>query len=305
MNKLNFRKLATAAGLSIALLVTGGALAAPDAVANPTTATNQQFSINENRNSRIQGANNAHHARVGQRLEIVGRNTLVTPNATRWTQQWLRDGRPIPNATGRTYTVRNADRGAFISVELTAHRNGFADQVFLLNPVVALGEPTPFGRTKTLNDDIRITAQTPINATEMLRSRGGSDWFEPDAGNAFWVIYVDIDNRSEDEWSVWQWNPAMIGFLTRQNRGFSAGCPWDVFAQEIYEADAFLDIFGTFDLATLQQVGSLVHIPPRTWSRQAACVQAPINALRSGNFGLFSEGEWGGIFYSMWATPNS
>ena len=73
---------------------------------------------------------------VERRPRIVGRQnpgTLLsveagswTPQPTRFRYQWYRDGRPIPRATGARYRVDVEDRGARLSVKVTAVREGFA-----------------------------------------------------------------------------------------------------------------------------------------------------------------------------------
>lgn len=57
--------------------------------------------------------------------------TKVTAVAGVWTPgtsisyQWLRDGEPIPGATGRQYTLTRDDRGASISVAVTGTLEGY------------------------------------------------------------------------------------------------------------------------------------------------------------------------------------
>jgi hypothetical protein len=63
--------------------------------------------------------------RVGQTVEVIGRAAAFSPEPTRFTHQWMRGETPIAGATGRTYTLRQADLGQQISVRVTAHRAGF------------------------------------------------------------------------------------------------------------------------------------------------------------------------------------
>jgi hypothetical protein len=54
----------------------------------------------------------------------------VTANPGTWTPgatlsvQWLRDGEPVPGATGSTYTLGAADAGTYIQVYVTAAKDG-------------------------------------------------------------------------------------------------------------------------------------------------------------------------------------
>ncbi|RIJ76679.1 hypothetical protein D1871_11455 [Nakamurella silvestris] len=48
-----------------------------------------------------------------------------TPAATTYRYQWKADGKAIAGATGRTFTVRTADRGRLITVTVTGSRSGY------------------------------------------------------------------------------------------------------------------------------------------------------------------------------------
>ena len=54
----------------------------------------------------------------------VSKGTWGLP-AVAWAYQWLRNGAPIPHATGATYTLTTADKGKKISVTVTASRAGY------------------------------------------------------------------------------------------------------------------------------------------------------------------------------------
>ncbi|GAA2234654.1 hypothetical protein GCM10010401_03080 [Rarobacter faecitabidus] len=49
--------------------------------------------------------------------------------------QWLRDGVPIPGATGSSYTIQDEDAGAHISVAITGQVPGFAPQTVVSDPI--------------------------------------------------------------------------------------------------------------------------------------------------------------------------
>ena len=92
---------------------------------------------------------------------VVGKT--VTADAGFWNQdglsfsyQWLRDGEPIAGATAQTYRVSSADRGAKLSVQVTATPASGPAGVATSEPVtvkvasLVLGIPTPVvGTTKT------------------------------------------------------------------------------------------------------------------------------------------------------------
>jgi len=60
-------------------------------------------------------------------------NFSVTPTADAVSYQWLRDGTPIPGATGADYTVASADYGHYVCVQVTFSKVGY-----LTTPVTGL-----------------------------------------------------------------------------------------------------------------------------------------------------------------------
>ncbi|WGL52566.1 family 78 glycoside hydrolase catalytic domain [Nocardioides sp. BP30] len=64
-------------------------------------------------------------AKVGQKLTADAGSWNHQPSDL--TYQWLRDGDPIPGATDATYQVVAADRGAELSVKVTASAHGLSD----------------------------------------------------------------------------------------------------------------------------------------------------------------------------------
>ena len=51
-----------------------------------------------------------------------------SPKPTQFTYQWFRNGVKIPGATSKTYKLVAADRGAYISVQVTGHKAGYNDR---------------------------------------------------------------------------------------------------------------------------------------------------------------------------------
>lgn len=66
-------------------------------------------------------------ALVGRRLSAAVAS--LYPGDARLTYRWLRDGRPISGATGRTYEVRRADRGHRLQVRVRASRTDWVTTV--------------------------------------------------------------------------------------------------------------------------------------------------------------------------------
>ncbi len=56
---------------------------------------------------------------------VRARHGRFTPAPASYRYQWLRDGKPIPKATGSRYRLRKADRYHRISVRVTAVRGGY------------------------------------------------------------------------------------------------------------------------------------------------------------------------------------
>ncbi|WP_082099525.1 glycosyl hydrolase 53 family protein [Demequina maris] len=69
---------------------------------------------------------------VGSRLSVPVTGWRPTPDA--YAYQWLRNGKPIAGATGSTYTVRNADRGAWIRVKETVSKEGYLTDRVISHP---------------------------------------------------------------------------------------------------------------------------------------------------------------------------
>lgn len=65
------------------------------------------------------------NARVGKKLKIKSRGRWTVAPTT-YSYRWLRNGKPIKNAKGRTYKLTKKDRGRAISVRVTAKRAGYS-----------------------------------------------------------------------------------------------------------------------------------------------------------------------------------
>ena len=100
----------------------GSAPARPSNNNPPANNTNVTRSFTVVGSPRINGS-----MRVGSTVEVVGRNNAFSPTPTSFRHQWLRNGNPIPDANGQTYTIRNADAGQTITVRVTAVRSGVGD----------------------------------------------------------------------------------------------------------------------------------------------------------------------------------
>jgi surface antigen len=97
---------------------------------------------------------------VGQRLTV--KPGSVKPTDATATYRWLRDGQPVAKATKPTYTLRRADLGRSMSVQITLSRNHFRDTT----ESVAVAAVTTVPEVKVRSDatrkrvvlDIRVKA---------------------------------------------------------------------------------------------------------------------------------------------------
>jgi hypothetical protein len=253
----------------------------------------QLAASNNNRTFNVSGSPRIHgNARVGQTVEVAGRNNVFSPAPTSWRYQWLRNGNPIPNATGRTYTIRNADAGTELSVRVTARRNGFANRTLTLASIRVEEGPIRFGqetriRMGNVGDNLLRTFRAPFDATAQLRARGdvqgwgnSGRFFEPLPGNAFWVMEVRLFNESTSP--VRETIQGVFGFQSRQGIPFIQPCPWAF-------GVGFYGIIGAND----------VTVPARGETTAFYCVEAPANAFQVGQFGWRSNNS----FTRMFANP--
>jgi hypothetical protein len=93
-------------------------------------------------------------------------------SGTSLSQQWLRDGAPIPGAIGTSYTVTSADFGSQISVSVTGTKAGFSPVTkvsnsanvssgsFVLAPTPTITGTARFGQTLTANPGTWDTGTT-------------------------------------------------------------------------------------------------------------------------------------------------
>lgn len=106
--------------------------------------------------SRVQGT-----PQVGRRL--VARAGSVRPTDASAAYAWLRDGRRIAKATNRTYTVRRADIGRNLSVQITLTRRHYrstTESVAVPAPVTTVPEVKvrPDATRKRVAVDVRVRA---------------------------------------------------------------------------------------------------------------------------------------------------
>ncbi|MDR2702904.1 MAG: hypothetical protein LBB58_00970, partial [Cellulomonadaceae bacterium] len=167
-----------------AALVISGISVTPPAAATTAIAANAQLSAQLNAqfsasNSsqqfqvtgtpRIQG-----DLRVGSTIEIANRDGLFNTAPTGWRYQWLRNGTPIPNATGRTYTLRNSDAGQRISARVTATRNGFTSRTIQTVPqFIARGPNSTAAAPLPLR---LVTSANETRANVLFRPDGAWAW---------------------------------------------------------------------------------------------------------------------------------
>ncbi len=87
-----------------------------------TTARTVGYGVLKSSNPTFSGTQ-----RVGSRVTVAP-GTWTT--GTKFTYQWARDGSKIRGATGRTYTIRAADRGRALSVWVTGSKPGYRSESY-------------------------------------------------------------------------------------------------------------------------------------------------------------------------------
>ncbi|UNK47095.1 hypothetical protein [Arthrobacter sulfonylureivorans] len=97
-------------------------------------------------------------AQVGKRL--TASHGSYTPGAT-VSYQWLRSGKAISKATGKTYTLTASDRGKRVSVRTTGSRAGFAT----LTKISAVTRPVAYGALSAPSIKAKGTARVGSRLT--------------------------------------------------------------------------------------------------------------------------------------------
>jgi hypothetical protein len=113
-----------------------------------------------------------------------GQTLTVDPGAYRpagtVAVRWLRQGRPIPNATGATYRVGAADLGSLVSAEVTVSRAGYQTTA-LTSPATIRVRVAPrfkvhrvrVGSGVRYRFTMAAPYATPVEGTVVVRVRGG------------------------------------------------------------------------------------------------------------------------------------
>ncbi|KQM82112.1 hypothetical protein [Agromyces sp. Leaf222] len=145
---------------------------------------------------------------------LVG--SLLTADPGTWsvselsfTHQWLRDGTPITDATGETYTATLEDANATLSVEVLATRDGWADasatseavgpvlQAFAPGANPAIAGEARFGSTLTATvggwpEDATISWQWSRNGEALVGAVGDSHVIAVDDVDATFTVSATI-----------------------------------------------------------------------------------------------------------------
>jgi surface antigen len=117
-------------------------------------------------------------ARIGQTLGVVP--GAFRPTDAKVAVQWLRDGQPVLNATGPTYTVSELDLGARVAAQVTLTRAGYEPSVLRTPPSAAvLATPRLEVAREKLRHSVRLTVTltsryvADVTGTVTLRVQGG------------------------------------------------------------------------------------------------------------------------------------
>jgi alpha-L-rhamnosidase len=102
-------------------------------------------------------------AQVGQTLTADPGSWTPDPDATAY--QWLRDGDPIPGATGSSYQLVAADQGAALAVSVTVSARGLED-------ATATSQPVTIGAGTLLPTALPAIAGTPKVGSRLTATPG-------------------------------------------------------------------------------------------------------------------------------------
>ncbi|MGH3445404.1 MAG: CHAP domain-containing protein [Nocardioidaceae bacterium] len=122
----------------------------------------------------------ARRPQPGQTLSVdVGSFRPRTRQGAEVAVQWLRDGVPVPGATGSTYQLRNADLGSKISAEVTLTKPGYTTLTTPTKRTHRVRSTAHFHVRKTVHPHrVRLTIALsargahPVTGTVQVRSHG-------------------------------------------------------------------------------------------------------------------------------------
>ena len=230
MRKLKQRKWKSkiAAVGSTLLLAASFLLATPssEAVATSRIAAAQSST---NRNFTVNGAPRIHgNMRVGQTVEVVGRNGVFSPAPTGWRYQWFRGDQPIPGATNRRYTIRQADADRLLSVQVTAIRSGFSNstvrtpsQVVTRRGDGTRNNPYSFGHIVNLDGSAGRWRFTPRLEYARFADEDVASNIVPEE----FSFTIDVLSSSGNEWDM-----LSFAFLSETQKDPFWACSFDIMA---------------------------------------------------------------------------
>ena len=148
-----------------------------------------------------------------------------------------------------------------------------------------------------------VSFGAPFDITDELRERRGylrhfGSWFEPAPGNAFWVIEGSFHNLTRSTQTTptshailagpryWREEfsyRSFFGFQHQNGTVYATQCP-AAFVIDSFRAISDFDVEGSID------------IPAGESGTARFCIEAPINALETGQFGLRTDGEFTQMF---------
>ncbi|KAA1378583.1 DUF3152 domain-containing protein [Aeromicrobium fastidiosum] len=178
-------------GRTFAVRVTGSRPgAAPVSVVSAPTGPVALATFTATRRPTISGS-----GRYGTTLR--GRPGTFSGAVDSVTYRWLRDGRPVSGATGRTYRVRSADVGAEMTFSATARRAGYATVVATSRPRVAT-HLRSVRKTVTYSVRTRGTVKASLSTFKRLAQQTYDD---PRGWRAMGVRFKRV--RSGGDFTLW------------------------------------------------------------------------------------------------------
>ena len=143
--------------------------------------------------------------------------STLTATAPAWFQQdvtttvaWLRDGTPIPGASGTTYQVQGADVGHTVSARVTGAKDGYTSTTITTSglPATQAGAPTATAAP-------RITGTARVGRTLKV---AGAQWSVPGTSTYAWTV----DGKTVGAGASYQPKPADAGKQVTVTETFAA-----------------------------------------------------------------------------------
>ncbi|MEQ6901269.1 CHAP domain-containing protein [Nocardioides sp. YIM 152588] len=153
--------------------------------------------------------------------ELTVEPGVVTPADAAVTYTWLRNGVPIPDATGTTYVTTAADLGALVSVTATlSRRNYLSETTAAALPELVRSQPTmelaAVGRPHRAVVKVRVTAPgvVPVPGKVLVKVGGQEEWVTLSDGQGR-VVIGDLRRGTRKVRAFYQGGTVLYGAKAR------------------------------------------------------------------------------------------